>query len=261
MSTPRPVRIVEWNLAVYRRIWKSNILTSFLQPILYLLAMGVGVGTLVNANSASSQTLEGLSYVAYVAPGLLATTAMMVAAIESMYPVIDALVWGRQYEAIAATPLDADDIVSAHLLWMILRVGLAAGTVAAVMALFPDVRSWGLIPAVPVAVLTGLAFGMPLGAFTVTQRRDMAFPLIQRFVLVPLFLFGGAFFPLSSLPPFVRLIGYVTPLWHGVEVCRALTTDLTMSAAVAVGHIVYLLLWAVVGTVLMRRLTHRRLFT
>src|SRR5262249_33606747 len=153
------------------------------------------------------------------APGLLATTAMMVGAIESMWPVLDAVNWNRQYEAIAATPLGANDIVAAHLIWISFRTALAAGSVAVAMAFFPDVRSLGLIAAVPPAVLTGLAFGMPLGAFSVTLRWDVPFPLIQRFVIVPLFLFGGAFFPLSSLPLFVRVIGYVSPIWHGVELC------------------------------------------
>lgn len=260
MSTPAPLRIVEWNFAVYRRIWKSNMLTSFLQPVLYLLAMGVGVGALVNSNDGSERILGGVPYIAFVAPGLLATTAMMIGAIESMYPVLDALMWGRQYEAISATPLDERDIVLAHVLWMAFRTGVAASTVAAVMALFPDVRSWGLIPAVPAAMLTGLAFGMPLGAWTVTQRRDISFPLIQRFGIIPLFLFGGAFFPLSQLPLAVRAIGYVTPLWHGVELCRGFASGTALSAAAALGHVAVLLAYILVGAFVMRRLTGKRLF-
>ena len=260
MSTPAPLRILEWNLAVYRRIWRSNMLTSFVQPMLYLLAMGVGVGALVNHNAGSGHILGGVPYIAFVAPGLLATTTMVVGSIESMWPVLDAMTWGRQYEAMAATPLEPGDIVVAHVLWVMFRTALSATAVAAAMALFPDIRSWGLIAAVPAATLTGLAFSMPLAAFTVNRRRDMSFPVIQRFVITPLFLFGGAFFPLSQLPIGVRYVGYATPLWHGVEMCRSFVSGTRMSALAGLGHTAYLLAFVIGGAVVMARRTKRRLF-
>jgi lipooligosaccharide transport system permease protein len=260
MGTPAPVRVLEWNLAAYKRLWRAQLLTAYLQPLLYLLAMGLGVGSLINHNSGSTQLLEGLPYVAFVAPGLLATTAMMIGGMESLWPVLDALVWGRQYEAMSATPIQPRDIVVAHALWMSFRCALAGAVVASVMALFPDVRSWGLIPAVPVAILTGLSFAMPFAAWTVTRTRDMSFPVIQRFFIVPLFLFGGAFFPLSQLPVGVRYLGYVTPLWHGVELCRSFVSGTSMSGLAALGHVAYLLAFVLVGSVLMRRLVRKRLF-
>lgn len=260
MSTPRPLRVLEWNLTAYKRLWRGNLLTSFLQPLLYLLAMGLGVGALINHNSGSSRILGGLPYIAFVAPGLLATTAMMVGAIESMWPILDALVWGRQYEAMAATPLEPGDIAMAHALWMLFRTGTSTAAVALVMALFPDVRSWGLIAAVPVAMLGGLAFGMPLAAYTITRRRDMSFPVIQRFVIVPLFLFGGAFFPLDQLPLGIRVIGRIAPLSHAVELCRSFASGSSLSAIAALGHIAYLLVFAIGGGIAMRIFTKRRLF-
>ncbi len=260
MSTPAPLRVLEWKLTVFRRVWRSNVVSSFLQPLLYLLAMGLGVGSLVNRNAGSARALGQLPYVAFVAPGLLATTAMMVASNESMWPVLDSLMWTRQYEAMSATPIEATDIVAAHVLWLLLRTGIAAVTVAAAMMLFPDVRSWGLIAAVPAAMLSGLALAMPLGAFTVTRTREMSFPVIQRFVITPLFLFGGAFFPLSKLPPIIRWVGYSTPLWHGVRLCRGWATGTSLSASAALGSIGYLVLWSAVGTYFMRRFAQRRLF-
>jgi lipooligosaccharide transport system permease protein len=185
---------------------------------------------------------------------------MVVGSVESLWPVHYAMKWGRQYEAMSATPLRPTDIVSAHLLWMMFRSAVAAAGVAAVMALFPDVRSWGLIPAVPVAMLGGVAFGMPFAAWAITRDRDMSFPLIQRFIITPLFLFGGAFFPLSQLPVGIRVIGYVSPLWHAVSLCRALTTGAPLGPAATVGHLGYLLGWAVVGSTLMVRNGRRRLF-
>ncbi|MEO7397254.1 MAG: ABC transporter permease [Ilumatobacteraceae bacterium] len=260
MSTPAPMRIVERNLAIFRRIWLSNMLASFLQPMLYLLAMGLGVGALINRNSGSAQLLDGLPYIAFVAPGLLATTTMMVSSVESLWPVFDGVVWGRQYEAMSATPLRSSDIAVAHALWMMIRTGIGAMTVALAMTLFADVRSWGLVPAVPVAMLGGVAFGMPFAAWAITRRQEISFPVIQRFVIVPLFLFGGAFFPVSQLPLGLRLVAYSTPLWHGVELCRSLISGTSMSPLAAFGHVAYLVAWGVVGGVLMARFARRRLF-
>jgi lipooligosaccharide transport system permease protein len=260
MSTPAPLRVLEWKLTVFKRVWRSNIVSSFLQPLLYLLAMGLGVGSLVNHNAGSGSLLGHVPYIAFVAPGLLATTAMMVGSNESLWPVLDSLMWTRQYEAMSATPIEATDIVAAHVLWQLVRTGIAAATVAAAMALFPDVRSWGLIAAIPAAMLSGLALSMPLAAWSVTRTREMSFPVIQRFIITPLFLFGGAFFPLSQLPLVIRWIGYSTPLWHGVRLCRAWASGTPLSALGALASIGYLVTWSAVGTILMRRLAQRRLF-
>lgn len=260
MSTPASVRIAERNLALFRHVWKANLVTSLLQPMLYLLAMGVGVGALVNRNDSSTRLLEGLPYIAFVAPGLLATTAMMVASFESLWPVYDGVAWSHHYDAISATPLEPRDIATAHALWMLFRTGAAAAMVALAMALFPDVRSWGLILAVPAAMLGGVAFGMPFAAWAITRKQEISFPVIQRFVIVPLFLFGGAFFPVSQLPAVARYLGYATPLWHCVELCRSLVSGTSMSVVAGLGHAGYLIGWGLVGGVVMTRAARTRLF-
>ena len=260
MTTPAPLRIVNRNLAMFRHVWKSNLFTSLLQPMLYLLAMGLGVGALVNRNDGSTQLLDGLPYIAFVAPGLLATTTMMVSSVESLWPVYDGVAWSRHYEAISATPIEPRDIAYAHALWMMVRTGIGALTVALAMSLFPDVRSWGLIPAVPAAMLGGVAFGMPFAAWAITRRQEISFPVIQRFVIVPLFLFGGAFFPVDQLPAALRVLGYATPLYHCVALCRSLVSGTSMSGLAALGHVAYLCAWGVVGGVLMGRSARKRLF-
>ena len=260
MSTPAPLRIVEWNIIAFRRLWRANIVSSFLQPLLYLLAMGVGVGSLVNRNSSSNSVLHGLTYAAFVAPGLLATTSMTISSNENLWAVLDAVVWGRQYQAMAATPLTPRDIVTAQAIWLGIRTGMAGLTVVAVMLLFPDVRAWGLFTAIVPAILGGLAFGLPLGAYAITRDRDISFPVIQRFVIVPLFLFGGAFFPVTQMPIGVRWLAYISPLWHSVELCRAAATSIDLSMSATLGHLGYLVACALIGGVAMTHFAKKRLF-
>jgi lipooligosaccharide transport system permease protein len=260
MTTPGPWRVVSGHVVVFRRFWRLNVLSSFVQPMLYLLGLGVGVGALVDRNTGAADTLGGVPYVAFVAPGLLVTTAMAICAAESMWPVMGGLKWRRDYHGIAATPLGARDIVLGHGIWMAVRAGIAATAVAGALALFDDTRSWGLAPSVLVAMLVGAAFAMPTMAYSVGAEMDGGFAALQRFVVIPLFLFGGAFYPLSQLPEAVQWIVRVFPLWHGVVVARDLTTrpagDVDWVGAAA--HLAYVSLWVVAGTVVsVRRLASR----
>lgn len=258
-TTPGALRVASWHLASYRRLWKMNVLSSLIQPLLYLLGLGVGVGSLVDRNTGSSEVLGTTSYVSFVVPGLLVTTAMALAAGESMWPVMGALKWHRGYHGIAATPLTARDIVYGHATWISVRCGIAAGSVAIVLAFFDTTRSWGLAPSVLVAILVGVAFAMPIMALSLGAEKDGMFPAIQRFVIIPLFLFGGAFYPLSQLPTAVQWIAKIAPLWHGVVVARGFTTGDVDWLGVA-GHLGYASLWVVVGLVLATRRLSGKLY-
>ncbi len=258
-ATPGALRVMTWHATAFKRLWRLNVLSSFVQPMLYLLGLGVGVGSLVDRNTGSTATLGGMSYVAYVAPGLLATTAMAVCAAESMWPVMGGLMWNRGYHAITATPLDARDIVLGHATWMAVRAGVAGGAVAVALALFASTRSWGLIPTVGVAMLIGVAFAMPIMAVAVKQTLDGGFAAMQRFVIIPLFLFGGAFYPLSQLPAVVQWVAKVAPLWHGVVVARGFTSG-RVDAVATVGHLAYVAAWGVAGGVVATRRLRRRLY-
>lgn len=253
------VRVATLDWLVYRRMWFTNLLSSFLQPVLYLLGLGVGVGTLVDRNTASAGTLGTASYIAFVAPGLVVTTGMSLASLDSMWPVLGGLKWNRSYHGVAATPLDAADIVCGHALKMVARCVAACALVAIALALFPDTRSWGLVPTVVVAALVGVAFAMPVMAISVGAEGDGVFASLNRFVFIPLFLFGGAFYPLSQLPTVVQWLARVTPLWHGTTVARQFTLGPVHWAEVA-GHVAYMALWAVVGTVIATRRLRRRLY-
>ena len=233
------------------------MVTSFGHPLLWIFAFGLGVGGLVDEGAAGASRIGGVSYLAFIGPGLVASTCMMTAAGESMWPVLGGIKWSRQYHAMLASPLRSTDIVNAHALWLAFRALITASAIAVVL-LFPhDTRSVGLVGAVFSGVLTALAFGLPLAAWTMTVERENAFSTVQRFGLTPLYLFGGAMFPVSQLPVAFRTIAYVTPLYHGVALCRAFT--LHRVDAADIGHAAVLVAFAVVGYVAARATSTRRL--
>jgi lipooligosaccharide transport system permease protein len=261
MSTPAAVRVWSSSFALYKRIWRSNLLGSLLQPMLYLLGIGVGVGALVDTGGSSSDVLGGVDYVSFLAPALLATTAMVVVAQEAMWPVMDGFTWTNNYRAMAATPLRPGDVVNGVSLWHATRGFLAASGVAIVEALFPATRSWGLIPAVPFAVLTGMAISAPLTAWSSSREAgDQSFPAIMRFGIVPMFLFAGAFYPITQLPGWLQPVAQVTPLYHGVELCRGAVLH-TLGASDAAVHVAVLVAFWLAGTAVCRRTFARRLAT
>ncbi len=259
MATPGPVRVAFWHAATFRRMWLRNLLASIVQPLLYLLGLGVGVGSLVDRTSRSTDVLGGVSYVAYIAPAMMVTTAMALAGTESLWPIMGGFVWQRSYFGISATPLGPGDIVGGHALWMAVRCTVASSAVALVLTLFPDARNWGLIPGVAASALTGLAFAMPLMAFSIPRKTDGGFAAMNRFLIIPLFLFGGAFYPISQLPVWLQTIVKVLPLWHGVELARGFSLG-HLSGSAGLGHVVVLLAWILAGTVLSHRFMRKRLY-
>jgi lipooligosaccharide transport system permease protein len=232
-------------------------MTTFINPVLYLLAMGVGLGTFVDKGGHTA-ALGHLSYLHFVAPGLAATTAATTAAGESMFPVMGAIKWTRSYFCMLATPLRVRDVLTGHVAWIAARVAMAVVPYLIVMAVLGAVASPEAIAVLPAGVLVGLAFAAPLVAFSATQDNDGAFSLIFRLGLVPLFLFSGVFFPVSVLPTGLRVVAYASPLWHGVDLCRGLTLGTLGPDAVA-GHVAYLVALVGLGLTVARRTYARRL--
>ena len=189
---------------------------SFLQPTLYLAAMGLGLGSLVDRGGA---VLPGnVSYLAFLAPGLLAGTCMQTASFESSFPVSGKMLWQRNYEAIFSAPMRIVDIVVGELAWVALRLTAVALVFTAGMWLFGAAKTPLVVAAVPAAVLTGLAFSAPIMAFAATLNKTGDFNALFRFVLTPLFLFSGVFFPISRLPEISQMDGVlaVSPFaWYG----------------------------------------------
>jgi lipooligosaccharide transport system permease protein len=251
------VREFRYWLTNYRRTWRGSIYSSVLSPLLYLGAMGVGLGTLVDAHGTAS--LGGLSYLTFLAPGLLAAAAMQAAVEESTYPVLGSVKWRRTYYAAAASPLRPADIFHGHLLFTVMRLAMNSAVFLAVMAAFGAVASPWALAALPAAVLTGLAFAAPIEAWAITVTKDTSFALIFRFGMIPLFLFSGTFFPVTQLPAWLRPLAYLTPLWHGVALCRSLTLG-TVSLGGALVNVAYLAALAAVSIAAGHRTYRRRLY-
>ncbi len=246
------LRVLEASLARYRRSWRGSIATSAISPILYLAAMGVGLGTYFNG---TSKLPGGVEYLDFVAPGLLAATAMQIASIESSYPIWAGIKWWGTYPSMLQTPLRIRDIVFGHQLFVALRLLLSGTVYLIVIAAFGAIHSPYAVLALPSAILVGLAFSAPIAAFAARVERDNAFAALFRFVIVPMFLFSATFYPLSRLPEPLVWVGRVLPLWHGIELCRDLTLGNVNPDDLV--HVLYLSTLLVVGVVA-ALYTHRR---
>lgn len=247
----RTLRSFDYWAYQFRRTWRGTVVSTVVQPVLFLAAMGVGLGSLVDDGG----RLDG-PYLLFLAPGLLAATAMTTAANESTYPVLGAIKWLRTYHAMLATPLGVGSVLGGHLLWVAFRVATTCAVFLVVMALFGAAAFPSSLLALPAAVLTGMAFAAPIFAFAAGVDADAGFAALQRFVLIPMFLFSGTFFPVSQLPDVLEWLAYATPLWHGVDLCRSLALG-DQGGQDAAMHVGYLSLWFV-GGVIAARITFGR---
>ena len=253
-------RVVETRAMQYRRTFRASIFSSFLNPVLFLLAMGVGLGTYVDRSGTASAALGGLSYLQFLAPGLLAATTMQAAAFESTFPIMGGLTWQKTFHAMYATPVSPRDIVVGNLVWIAIRLTAIATIFTIVMALFGAAASPLIVLGIPAAVLTGMAFAAPIAAFSATQRTPEKFNAVFRFGITPLFLFSGTFFPISNLPAVIQPIAWLSPLWHGVELSRGLALGtIGANPGLAIVHVLVLGAILVVGSVWAFRTVEARL--
>lgn len=231
-------------VTLYKHTLRSSIWTSVFGPLFYLWAIGFGLGTLVDRHGIAA--LGGVSYAEFLAPALLATSAMMTALNESTYPVFGALKWSKIYIAAQYSPLRPADIFRGHLLFIAMRLTINATIFTIFIGVFGVARSGWIVMAAPVAVLTGLVFAAPAAAWAMVVRSDNSFAYLLRFGITPLMLFSGTFFPISRLPEWLRLIAYAMPLWHGVALCRSLSLGQPEILG-TLGHVVYLAAVLAVG--------------
>ena len=239
----------------YKRTWRSSIFTSFLIPVLYLTSMGVALGSLIDKHS---HGVDGVTYVAYLAPGLLAATCMQIGANDTMWPVMGAIKWTRVYLAMLAAPLSIYDVLLGHLTWVAARIAIVVSIYLAVMAAFgtiySPVRHSGPAGRCPDRDGLRCADGCLLGHAgqgqlvldVVSLRDNPPVPLLRHLL------------PDLAVAPVLQFLAYVTPLYHGVALCRDLTLG-HVDGWVDLGHAAYLSLWVGVGYCLCRRTFARRL--
>jgi lipooligosaccharide transport system permease protein len=248
-------RVWQRNWLVYKRLWHRSLAFGFLQPVLFLTAMGLGIGSILGSDR---DAFGGFEYIDWLGPGLLAAMAMQTATFESTYPIMNKIMWGRNYEAMLSTPVSIRSIVGGELGWTAFRIGSLAAVFLVVLLLFGIPRSPLAVLAIPFTILIGLAFSACLIAFTATQKNDVGFSAIFRFVVNPLFLFSGTFFPLTQLPDQIEWVPWLTPLFHGVELVRGSILG-TLEPLAAVAHLAYLLVMFAAGTWLAERTLTRRM--
>ncbi len=235
----------EWRLRSMQAYWTSMVGTALLTPLLYVVAMGVGLGSLVDARSGG---IGGVPYLVFVAPGLLVSSIVMASTSETSYPVLTGFKWGRLYYARATTAATPLQVALGELLAIGVRLILEAAVFWVVLLCLGAVVSpWSWL-VIPVAALAGLAFGAPLMAYAATMEDEGAqFALIQRFVVMPMFLFAGTFFPLESMPPYLQWIGWISPMWHGTQLARVAAFGLALAWPQVLGHLAFLLVVLGVG--------------
>jgi lipooligosaccharide transport system permease protein len=255
-TTPLPLagsqawRLVERNLLVYRRIWPL-IVSGFFEPLFYLLSLGVGIGALVG--TVAGPDGQPIRYTAFVAPALLASSAMNGAVYDSTMNLFFKLKYAKTYDAMLATPLGPADIAVGEILWAQLRGTLYSVAFLIVMAVLGLISSpWALL-ALPATMLIGLAFAAVGMACTSFMRGWQDFEFVQLAIL-PMFLFSTTFFPLSVYPRPIQILVQVTPLFHGIELIRPLTTGAGIGPGL-LGHALYFVGLAALGlSVAARRL-------
>jgi ABC-type polysaccharide/polyol phosphate export permease len=237
----------------YRRIWRGALVMSVFNPLIFLLAIGAGLGHIVDTHGGLA---GGEPYLTFFAPGLLAAAAMQTAFIESGGAVRIATMNGGAYQAAVNTPLRPTDILVGHMLYIAMLTGINSAFFLIVMTAFGVVSSPLAIAVIPVGILIGIAFAAPMAAFSIIVPNPENISQVYRFVMLPLYMFSGTFFPLTSLPRGLRPVAEILPLWHGVALCRSLT-DGSATLLGSVGHVGYLLILALLGLIA-GRITYRR---
>lgn len=256
MATPLSLRVFEAEARVYRRTWRANVVSTVLNPVLYLLAMGVGLGSLVNANAPAD--LGGVSYLTFLAPGLLVGTAMQTGAGEGSWKVMAGIKWQQTWKARLSTPIDVPGLLYGHLLWSSFRVLMVSVIFAVVIVAFRVAPVLESLLAVGPALLVGMAMASVTTAFTVHLEEVTGLPLYFRFVVIPMFLFSGAFFPITQLPGWLQPVALATPMYHGVEMARAIVVGTDPAVAPWIS-VTYLLAWVAAGILIALRPMRKRL--
>jgi lipooligosaccharide transport system permease protein len=241
--------------AHYAQTWRGSVVSSIFFPFFFLASLGVGVGHLVSAHSG---LVQGQTYLHFIAPSLLATTAMQMAENESTWPVLASVKWFRNYQAAVSTPLEPEDVYFGKVSWVATRAFATSVVYTLIIGLFGAIQSWWALSLPLIGTLIALAFSAPLVAFAATVQSDGAFVVLYRFLFIPMFLFSATFYPLSAFPGWLRPVVQFVPLYHGVALTRAAAYG-QGSIGPILGHLAFLLALVVTGVTWGRHTLRKRL--
>ncbi|MHA7987335.1 ABC transporter permease [Rathayibacter sp. CAU 1779] len=262
----KPRRFGAWYVAEHRlRVMRSYVSTVLIgavgTPLLYLFAMGVGLGALVSANL-GPHAVDGVSYLEFVAPALLCTAAVTVASEEFTYPIMLGFKWNPTFLGISSSPITPGQIIDGMVIAVVVRLVATSVIYWLFMLAFGATPAGTAFLSVLIASLVGLAFGTPVMAYVATLQTDTGqIAMLMRFVLLPLTLFSGTFFPLTAMPIYLQWIGWLSPIWHGTQLARDVSYGAVEPGWLVAVHVVFLVALVVPSWLLSRRTARRRLYS
>ena len=228
-------------------------------PVLYLVSIGLGVGAYIDKNT-GGMGVDGVSYITFLAPALLATAAIQGAIDESVYPTLEGFKWDKIFFSMNSTPLSGNHIAMGVFFNSLIRVTFTAVIYWFVMLAFGVLESPRAWLAIFTAIMAGAAFGAMMQALAgMLENEDIFFTVLGRFVIMPLFLFSGTFYPLTNMPIFLQWVGWISPLWHATELGRWLTYGHEISSLMLYTHFIFLNSLLLIGIIASRRIFTRRL--
>lgn len=214
MKVKKAFRVWQRNFSVYTKLYKSSLVLNFVEPVLYLLALGLGLGAFV-------KEINGVPYINFIAPGIIASSSMFAATFECTYGTYVRMTYQKTFDAILATPVNIDDLIAGELMWGATKSILYGTIITLVISLFGLVDSPFIILAIPVLFFSGLIFAEISVIFVSIVPGIDYFNYFYTLFMTPMFLFSGIFFPLEGLPPVISKIAFFTPLYHFVNIYRA----------------------------------------
>ena len=258
LRTQRGMRFGAWYVAEYRirnmTKWLAAIVTvSFGNPLIYLLAIGIGVGSLVDANTGGNG-INGVSYITFLAPALLASAAIQAAMDETSFPTLQGFVWNKSFYGMNSTQLTGGQIVDGIMIAAFIRAFLTAAGYLVVLWAFGAITVSAMPMLFLIASFAGLSFGaLMLAATSFVKEDDGFFAIVARFVVAPMFLFSGTFYPLEQMPIFLQWIGWISPLWHATNLSRSVSFGLDVAGWLMIVHVAFLGLSLIAGVLIARR--------
>ncbi|HWR59115.1 MAG TPA: ABC transporter permease [Thermodesulfovibrionales bacterium] len=247
LNLKRAVRVWQRNFTVYTKLYLSSLALNFVEPVLYLAALGLGLGAFV-------KEINGVPYIKFMAPGIIASSSMFAAIYECTYGTYVRMTYQKTFDAILATPVSVDDLIAGELMWGATKSAIYGTIIMIVISAFGLVDSALVVLAIPLLFIAGLVFAEISVMFVAVVPGIDSFNYFYTLLMTPMFLFSGIFFPLDNLPPIVAKIAFFTPLYHLVNMCRAFSAgNISMSAGDVAWIVVVALLLAPYPFRLMRR--------